>query len=69
MKLKERCWELFNQYKECLDELNRSLEKFESSVRTVEQILYSDDYEDIIFWALRTEVGREKVLYMISLHR
>ena len=69
LKWKERCRELFNQYKEYLDELNRSLKIFESSVRTVEQSLQSDDYEDIIFWARLTEVGREKLLYMISLHR
>ena len=59
MKWIERGRELFSQYKEYMVELNISLKNFESSVRTVEQSL-SDDSDEIIFLAKRSEVGREK---------
>ena len=40
----ERHRELFNLYKEYMDELTMSLENFENSVRTVEQSLFIREY-------------------------
>ena len=53
----EKCTELFNQYKERLDEYNDCVDLFHKTLNSMEQCMWFKLYDGLSYWANRAEVG------------